>query len=68
MEKFTVYVKSVFNNDKARKISVTSEDTWLAHKAAILQTHQLKEDIVSIKDSMNNEVYNINTGFLFDND
>jgi len=65
METFTVIVKNSYA-DKNRNIRVQCEDMWLAHKAATLQTHQLKEEIISIKDSRNQEVYNLTKGFIFE--
>jgi hypothetical protein len=65
-EKFTVYVKNSVASDKNRKFNILALDHYLAHKYGIDRTNQIKEEIVSIKDSKGNEVYNINAGFLFD--
>jgi len=66
MEKFTVIIKSVYSSDKSRSITINSEDQWLAHKEANNYYNQLREDVVSIKDSKNNEVYNLEKGFIFE--
>jgi len=65
-EKFTIFVKSTINGDKNRKFNISALDHYLAHKYAINKTNQIKEEIVSIKDSKGNEVFNVNAGFLFD--
>jgi len=66
MEKYTVIIKSVYSSDKSRSIIINSEDQWLAHKEANNYYNQLREDVVSIKDSKNNEVYNLEKGFIFE--
>ena len=65
METFTVVIKNLYV-DKTRNIKVRSEDTWLAHKQALEEYNQLREEIALIKDSRNNEVYSLNKGFIFE--
>lgn len=66
METFTAVVKSVYASDKTRNVKVTAEDHYLAHKYAGEYYNELREEIVSIKDSKKNEVYNPEKGFLFE--
>lgn len=66
MEKFTVVIKNVYSSDKSRSVTIKAEDSWLAHKEANNYYNQLREDVVSIKDSKNNEVYNLEKGFIFE--
>jgi len=66
MEKFTVVIKNVYASDKSRNVKIEAEDTWLAHRKANDHYNQLREDVVSIKDSKNNEVYNLEKGFIFE--
>lgn len=66
MEVFTAIIKNYTNIDKSRTIKVTDEDAWLAHKQACKYYNELKEYILNIKDSRNNEVYNIEKGFIFE--
>lgn len=65
-EKFTIYVKGSVTGDRSRKFNIFAFDHYLAHKYAINKTNQIKEEIVSIKDSKSNEVYNMDAGFLFE--
>ena len=66
METFTAVIKSHGNPEKnrTRSVKIVAEDTWLAHKHACDHYNELKEFIFAIKDSRNNEVYNIEKGFL----
>jgi len=66
MEKFTVVIKNVHTSDKSRSIKIDAEDTWLAHRYGNEYYNQIREEIVSIKDSKNNEVYNLEKGFIFE--
>lgn len=66
MEKFTVVIKNVYASDKSRNVKIEAEDTWLAHKKANDYYNQLREDVALIKDSKNNEVYNLEKGFIFE--
>lgn len=65
MEKFTVQIKGVYS-DKTRNISVEAEDHILAHKNTCYYYNEIREDIISIKDSKKNEVYNLSKGFIFE--
>lgn len=66
METFTVVIRNVYATDKTRSIKVRAEDHYLAHKLGCDESNQLREDIISIKDSRKTEVYNIEKGFLFE--
>lgn len=66
MEKFTVVIKNVYASGKSRNVIINAEDTWLAHKLANDHYNALKEDVVVIKDSKNNEVYSLEKGFIFE--
>jgi len=66
METFTVVIKNVYAADKSRNVKIKAEDTWLAHKLSNENYNQLREDIVSIKDSRGTEVYNLEKGFIFE--
>lgn len=66
METFTVVIKNVYVPDKSRSIKIKAEDTWLAHKNSNEYYNQLREDVISIKDSRGAEVYNIEKGFFFE--
>lgn len=66
MEKFTVVIRNVYASDKSRNVKIEAEDTWLAHKKANEYYNQLREDVVLIKDSKNNEVYSLEKGFIFE--
>jgi len=66
METFTAVVKNYINIDKSRTIKITAEDTWLAHKLACNYYNELREYIINIKDSRNNEVFNIEKGFILE--
>lgn len=66
METFTVVIKSINALEKTRTLKINAEDTWLAHKIATDSYNELKEDIVQIKDSKNNEVYNLDKGFILE--
>lgn len=66
MERFTAVVKSIFNADKSRTLKLHAEDAWIAHKQAVKLYNQLREDVVTIKDSKGHEVYNLEKGFIFE--
>jgi hypothetical protein len=66
MEKFTAVIKNIHSSDKSRSVKVTAWDQWEAHKFATDKYHQYREDIVSIRDSKNNEVYDLEKGFIFE--
>jgi len=66
METFTVVIKGISSTEKSHQVKIKAEDTWLAHKLGLEHYNELKEDIVQIKDSKNNEVYNTDKGFLFE--
>lgn len=66
METFTVVIKSAYSSDKSRSIKIRAEDTWLAHKETLTEYNELRENVVSIKDSKGNEVYNLEKGFIFE--
>lgn len=66
METFTVVIKNVYATDKSRTVKVKAEDTWLAHKLANEDYNQIREEVVSIKDSRGAEVYNLEKGFIFE--
>lgn len=66
METLTAIIKNVYASDKSRSIKVRAEDTWLAHKLTSEHYNQLREDVVTIKDSRGNEVYNLEKGFLLE--
>lgn len=66
METFTAVIKSHINADKSRTVKITAEDAWIAHKVACEHYNELKEFIPTIKDSRNNEVYNLEKGFIFE--
>jgi hypothetical protein len=66
METFTVVIRNAYATDKTRSLKIKAEDHILAHKLGTQEHSQLREDIISIKDSRKNEVYNIEKGFLFE--
>ncbi|NBO98969.1 MAG: hypothetical protein EBU90_02405 [Proteobacteria bacterium] len=66
METFTAIIKNVYASDKSRSVKIRAEDTWLAHKLASEHYNQLREDVVTIKDSRSIEVYNLEKGFLLE--
>ena len=66
METFTAVIKSHINVDKSRTVKIAAENTWIAHKIACSYYNELKEFIPTIKDSRNNEVYNMEKGFIFE--
>lgn len=66
METFTAVIKNVYATDKTRTVKIKAEDTWLAHKLANENYNQLREDVISIKDSKGAEVYNLEKGFIFE--
>ena len=65
METFTVVIKNAYA-DKTRSVKIKAEDTWLAHKLGLEHYNELREDITQIRDSKNVEVYNLDGGFLFE--
>lgn len=65
MEHFTVHVKNLITN-KIRKIALPCADHYLAHKKIFESINMFKEEIVSIKDSKKNEVFNLEQGFIFE--
>lgn len=66
METFTVVIRNVYATDKTRSVKIRAEDHYLAHKLGCEESNQLREDIITIKDSRKTEVYNIEKGFLFE--
>ena len=66
METFTVVIRNAHSTDRTRSVRIKAEDHILAHKLATQEHSQLKEDIICIKDSRKNEVYNIEKGLLFE--
>ena len=65
METFTVVVKGI-GSEKSRNFKIKTMDHYLAHSEGCSKYNELKEDIISIKDSKNHEVYNLEKGFLFE--
>ena len=65
METFTVLIKGIAS-DKTRSIKIKTLDHYNAHYQGCSKYNELKEDIVSIKDSKGTEVYNLEKGFLFE--
>lgn len=66
METFTVVIKSAYSSEKSRSVKIKAEDTWLAHRQSTEYYNELRENVVSIKDSKGNEVYNLEKGFIFE--
>lgn len=66
MEKFAVYIKANSNTEKTRKVSINAFDHYQAHFNIHNKLDIKREDIVTIKDSRGNEVFNLDKGFLFD--
>lgn len=66
MEKFAIYIKANSQTEKIRKVSINAFDHYQAHKNVLSKIDIKKEDIVYIKDSKGNEVFNLEQGFLFD--
>jgi IS4 transposase len=66
METFTVVIKGLSMPEKTHQVKIKAEDGWLAHKYGLEHYNELKEEIVQIRDSRNNEVYNRDKGFLFE--
>jgi len=66
MEQFTVHVKNLITN-KIKKVEARCMDHYLAHKTVFENINMFKEEIVSIKDSKKNEVFNLDQGFIFEN-
>lgn len=66
METFTVVIKSAYSSEKSRSVKIKADDTWLAHKESLKEYNELRENVVSIKDSKGNEVYNLEKGFIFE--
>lgn len=64
LETFTVNIKGI-TSDKIRSVKIKALDHYLAHKEGLTHYNELKEDIVNIKDSKGNDVYTINSGFIF---
>ena len=64
MEIFTVLIKGIAS-EKPRSIKIKAMDHYHAHYKGCGKYSELKEDIISIKDSRGSEVYNLDKGFLF---
>jgi len=65
MEQFSVQVKNIVSNT-VRNVKVQCFDHYEAHKRICDKINLFREDIISIKDSRKNEVYNLQDGFLFE--
>lgn len=66
MEKFIAFIKANNQTEKIRKVSILSMDHYNAHKNVLSKLDIKKEDIIYIKDSKGNEVFNLDKGFIFD--
>lgn len=64
METFTVVIKGIAS-DKSRSSKIRAIDHYHAHYQGCSKYNELREDIISIKDSKGTEVYNLEKGFLF---
>ena len=64
METFTVLIKGIAS-ERPRSIKIKAMDHYHAHHKGCGRYSELKEDIISIKDSRGSEVYNLDKGFLF---
>lgn len=64
METFTVVIKGI-GSEKSRSLKIRAIDHYQAHREGCYKYNELKEDILSIKDSRGSEVYNLEKGFLF---
>lgn len=65
METFNVLIKGI-TSDKTRSVKIRAIDHYNAHLQGCDKYNELKEDIISIKDSKGTEVYNLEKGFLFE--
>lgn len=65
MEQFAVSVKNLLTN-KVRTVKITCMDHYEAHKQVCDDINLFREEIICIKDSNKNEVYNPDVGFIFE--